>query len=305
MVQLAGALWVRAVAGCIGNAGRRLLWLNLPLALALLAGCKALSPSNDRDWNLDQSVLPYAAIRDEGATIYNIRHCKYFTTEDYALEHYNKTIRWADVQSVDYIVVPFAHFPSLAHTMLSFGFADGTYLAVSVEIRKEKGETYKPLQGLLRQYEIMYVLGDERDLIALRTNFRRDDVYVYRVKATPEQVQALLADVLHRVNQLQSQPEFYNTLTNNCTTNIVDHINRLSTNKVTYDLRVLLPGLSDRLAYDMGLIEARGTFEQTKLAARVTHLARAHGDSPQFSQLIRRQVFDEPPPAIVAQSPGR
>ena len=172
--------------------------------------------------------------------------------------------------------------------MLSFGFAGRDYLAVSVEIRKEQGESFGPLKGFFRQYEIMYVLGDERDLLALRTNHRLDDVYVYRARATRQQVRELFLDVIRRVNKLSVEPEFYNTLTNNCTTNIRNHINRLSADRVPYDYRVLLPGYADRLAYDLGLLQSDGSFEETKRRARVNYLAFLHRDSPNFSVRIRQ-----------------
>ena len=188
----------------------------------------------------------------------------------------------------DFIVVPFKDAPNLAHTMLSFGFDDGHYLAVSVEVRLEEGESYSPVKGALRQYEIMYVVADERDLIQLRTQHRKADVYVYRTRATPDQARSLLMDMMQRVNQLAEKPEFYNTFTNNCTTNIVLHINHLRPGRVPYDIRVLLPGQSDRLAYDLGLLDTKVSFEETKLAARVNNLAEIHRDHPDFSQLIRR-----------------
>jgi hypothetical protein len=177
--------------------------------------------------------------------------------------------------------------PALAHTMLSFGFAGDEYVAVSAEIRKEVGESYDPLKGLLGQYELMYVVGDERDLIALRSNYREDDVYLYRTKATPEQAKALFLDVFQRVNKLKNEPEFYHTVTNNCTTNIAQHVNHLSPSRVPMGLRLLLSGKSDRLAYDLGLIDTTQPFEVAKQQARITEVARANGERADFSQQIR------------------
>lgn len=247
-----------------------------------------LVPSNDRTWSPDQATLPYAVMRGDEVDVHNIRNCAYFSTDDYVLQHYDKTFRLDDLETVDFIVVPFTKNSRLAHTMLSFGFRGDEYLAVSVEIRKELGETYAAWKGSLRQYELMYVLGDERDLIRLRTNFRNDDVHVYRATAQPEDVQALFRDVLARVNKLHDEPEFYDTLTNNCTTNIMGHVNRLKPNRIPYTYHVLLPGLSDRLAYDLGLIDKSLPFRDTKERANVSRLARLAGDSPEFSAAIRR-----------------
>jgi hypothetical protein len=176
--------------------------------------------------------------------------------------------------------------------MISFEFrppdAPPRYLAVSIEIRKEKGETYAAWKGSARQYELMYVLADERDVVELRTNHRGEDVYLYHSTATPEQAQLLLVDVLARTNQLASRPEFYETFTNNCTTNLVDHINRIHPQRLKYDYRVLLPGYSDHLAFDEGLIVPQGTFEETKLKAYLNGKALTAANREDFSQAIRR-----------------
>lgn len=247
-----------------------------------------LEPSNDRDWSADQAVLPHAEFDGDRVRVHNIRNCHYRGQDDYTVDYYDKTFDLDKLDSVDFIMVPFAEAPTMAHTMLSFGFEGKDYLVLSVEVRKEKGETYDPLRGLLRQYEIMYVLGDERDLVGLRANHRLNDVYIYRAQASRRQARALFVDVIHRVNQLHDEPEFYDTLTNNCTTNIVDHVNHLAPDRVPYDYRVLLPGYSDRLAYDLGLLDTHGTFEQTKARARVNYLAYLHRNGADFSAKIRQ-----------------
>jgi hypothetical protein len=193
------------------------------------------------------------------------------------------------LKTVDFLRVPFPETPELAHTMLSFGFDDTDYLAVSVEIRKEQGEAYNPLLAMFNKYELTYVLGDERDLIGLRTNHRLNDVYLYETRAAPAQVRKLFEGVLARVNKLHDEPEFYNTITNNCTTNIVRHVNELAPGRVKYDYRVLLPGLSDRLAYDAGLLKSALPFEETRRAARITDLAYKAREADDFSVQIRRR----------------
>jgi hypothetical protein len=140
-------------------------------------------------------------------------------------------------------------------------------LAVSVETRKEKHEQYNPLKGSARQYELMYVIADERDVIQLRTNFNREDAFLYRTTATPQAARMLLVDVLGRVNQIAKKPEFYDTA----------------------DPRVLLPGYSDQLAYDQGLIVRRGTFAETRQQAYVNPLAQRYAGREDFSELIRRR----------------
>jgi Domain of unknown function (DUF4105) len=272
----------------IGRAPHVLRWCFVSLALVATAGCGALRASNDRDWSPDQAVLPYAEFRGERVKIFNIRNCEYRTTEDYQVRHYDREFDLDELTSVDFIVVPFRYSPALAHTMLSFGFAAQDYVAVSVEIRKEQGEKYAPLGGVANKFELMYVVGDERDLVGLRTNHRLDDVNIYRAKADKEQVRILFEDVFARVNDLHEKPEFYNTLTNNCTTNIRAHINRMAPGRIPYDYRVLLPGYSDKLAHELGLLAEAGSFERLRQHARVNELAYRYRDDPDFSMKIRQ-----------------
>jgi hypothetical protein len=261
-----------------------------------LGGCapvtKLLVPSNDRDWEPDQAVLPYAEYEGGQIVVHNVRNCRYFDERTYVVEYEDRRYDLADCRRVDFLIVPFAGMPQVAHTMISFEFdpphAPPQHLVCSIEIRKEKGETYAAWKGSARQYELMYVLADERDVVQLRTNHRGEDVYLYRTTATPEQARLLLVDVLGRANELAAHPEFYDTLANNCTTNLVRHINRIEPNRLPYDYRVLLPGYSDKLAFDEGLLESRGTFEETKTAAYLNAKALAAAGRPDFSQAIRR-----------------
>jgi hypothetical protein len=309
--------WHRLLAGLVCRQRLRRLLLGWALGMTLaLAGCsspllrsagvepdeqllpslelnhdlyKSLRPSNDREWSPDQAVPATAEFHGNEVTVRNIRHIDYRTLTDYTVGHYDKTFDLDKLTSVDFIVVPFNDMPNVGHTMLSFGFEDRDYLGVSVEIRKEKGESYGPLKGFFRQYELMYVVADERDLVLRRVVLDLSDVYVHRTRATPAQARTLLIDVMNRVNKLAREPEFYNTLTNNCTTNIRNHINHLLPDRVPYDYRVLLPGNSDRLAFDLGLLRTEEPFEQARLHARVNYLAYLHREAPDFSVQIRQQ----------------
>ena len=249
---------------------------------------KMVAPSNQRDWTPEQAVLAHADFNGNRVTVHSIRDCRWRSDDDFTLSYYDKTFDLDKLRSVDFIVVPFNETPSLGHTMLSFRFADGEHLAVSVEIRKERGEAYNPLAGFFRQYELIYVVASERDVIGKRVNCDLSDVYLYRSTATRQQARELFLDMMHRVDKLARAPEFYDTLTNNCTTNIRNHVNHLKADRVPYDYRVLLPGYSDSLAYDLGLIESHGSYEETRLRARVNYQAYLHRDDPAFSQAIRR-----------------
>ncbi len=285
----------------------RLIWL----PMILLAGCntapvtsarfgsqsnlnmpnltvKRLIPSNDRDWSPDLAVLPYADIAGDQVIVRNVRNCAYESDDDYVVNFHDKQFDLAGLRSIDFIVVPFKDAPSLAHTMISFGFSDGEHLTVSAEARLENDEEYSPVLGELRQYELMYVVAEERDAILRRTKHRNVDVYVYRTIATPEQSREVFLDVMRRVNKLAETPEFYDTLSNNCTTNIVRHLNRVRPGRVPYDLRVLLPGYSDGLAFELGLIDSDLPFEETRRRARVTDLANSAARASDFSIRIRR-----------------
>jgi hypothetical protein len=267
------------------------------LFLAVCAGCasvdKRISPSHFRDWVPEQAVLPTTEFHGQQATVHNVRNCKYFANDVYMVDYYDKTIDLSRVRGVDYIVVPFEGAPALAHVMLSFELlgVDGRpeHLAVSVETRKERSEKYNPVKGSFNQYELIYVVADERDVIQYRTVYNNENVYLYRTTASPADSQALLVDVLGRVNKLADCPEFYDTLTNNCTSNIVKHINRIRPHRITTDYRSLLPGLSDQLAYEEGLIERHGTFAETKELAYVNPLAQRYAGRDDFSELIRRK----------------
>lgn len=256
------------------------------------AATKVVAPSNVRNWSPDQAVLPYAEVIGNQVTVRNVRHCQYFSDDVYVVNHSDRRYDLNDLQSVDFFIIPFENMPAIAHTMLSFEFRPPgerpQWLAASVEIRKEDGEEYAAWKGTARQYELMYVLADERDVVEVRAHHRGEDVYRYRTTATPEQARRLLVDVLGRVNELASRPEFYNTVTNNCTTNIARHINRISPRRLRYDYHILLPGYSDKLAYDEGLIERYGSFEATKAKAFITPIANKFAGRDDFSELIRR-----------------
>ena len=248
---------------------------------------KRLAPSNDRDWKPELSKVPRAQINGRQYTLQNIRNNSYVTEEDYVVSYHDRQINLDQIQSVDYVVAPFVKAPRLAHTILSFGLNDGSYLAVSVEVRKELGEKYDPILGLARQYELTYVLSDERDVLRLRTEHHGADVYVYPTVANSLQAQALFVDVIERMNQLADHPEFYNSITNNCTTNLAGHVNEVSPGKINYGWKVLLPGLSAEYAYELGLLDNRIPFEDLTAISLINPLADEHFDDPDFSQRIR------------------
>lgn len=253
---------------------------------------KRLRPSNTRDWTPEQAALPFAEINGSHYVLRNIRDCNYLTNEDFVVNYSDRAIDLSQVQSVDFIVVPFKPKSALAHTMLSFGLDDGSYLGMSVEVRKEKKETYHPVSGVLNKYELMYVLGDERDLIRLRTKYYDSEVYVFPTVATPAQAQRLFADMTGRMNGLVTRPEFYHSITNNCTTNLKDHVNQISPQKIRENAwQVLLPGFSAEYAHEIGLVENRIPYPDLERIAYVNELVNENFEAPNFSQAIRSNRY--------------
>ncbi len=244
-------------------------------------------PSNDRRWRPDLRVLATADFEGDRVRIRNVRNCRYRTEEDYDVRHYDLDFKLEDVQSVDFVIVPFSNMPLIAHTMLSFGLRNGQYFSISVEGRLEQGENYSATNGTSNEFELIYLIGDERDLIPLRTEVRKVDVFIYPGRATPEQIQLLLIDMLDRANKLAVKPEFYHTLTNNCTTNLVDHVNTLRPGAIPRDWRVLFPGHSDKMLFDLGLLDTTGSFQEAKLRARVNNRAILFKNDANFSKRIR------------------
>ena len=243
-------------------------------------------PSNRRDWAPDQRLLARAEISGNKVTIHNVRNFVYRSELEYEPRYETRTYDLDKLDSIWFMVERFGDTPGVAHTLISYGFGD-EYVAISVEIRKERGESFSPWKGMLRQYELMYVVGDERDLIGLRTNYRRDVVYLYPVRTTKERMRQAFVDMLQRANKLAAEPEFYNTLTSTCTTNIVRHVNTIAPKRVPFSFKVLLPAWSDRLAYDLGLIPNEKPFDSVRAAHRIDPIAQQHGVGPDFSRVIR------------------
>lgn len=245
-------------------------------------------PSNDRDWNIDQAVLPTVDIKGNLVSIHNIRNFSYTSTRDFTPSYYDATFDLEKIKNVYFIVEPFSGSASgAAHTFLSFEFEGEKFVSISVEIRKEKGESFSPLKGILRQYEIMYVIADERDVVKLRTNYRKDKVFLYPIETTPEKIRAVFLNMLARANALKEKPEFYNTLVSNCTTNIAKHVNTISPGRLSWNLTYLLPENSDKYAYEVGLIDNTLPFVETRIAHYISDLALKYADSPDFSSKIR------------------
>jgi len=245
-------------------------------------------PSNRRDWSPEQVVLPESRFDGDRVEIIGIRDCRYRSTTDFTVIHRDQVFDLTRLERLDFFVEPFAGWRGPAHTFFSFGFDDGDQLAVSIEVRRERGEEFSVLGGLTRHFELMYIVATERDLVGIRTVHRGNRVYRYPIRAGTDRIRQLMVGMLRRANELRDHPEFYNTLSNTCTTNIVRHLNEVSDPHVSWwNPRVLFPGYSDRLAHALGLIDSRRSVEADRESFEIGELARAAIDAPHFSRRIR------------------
>ena len=283
-----GLLSVAALVGFAIHQPRRWSVFGLYLALfgLLLWRWLALEPSNERAWLPEVAVLPYAVIDGDLVTVHNIRNFDYRSEADFTPGYYDKTFDFRDLDSVD-LVASYWMGPHIAHLFVTFGFASRDYLAISIEARKEIGEEYSSVQGFFRKYELIYVVADERDVVRVRTNYRRDppeDVYLYPMKGNRETARKLLLWYMMRINELRQRPEFYNALTTNCTTDIWTYA---PIGGLPLSWKVLASGHVPELLQEIGRIDASIPFAALKQRSRINALAQAADTADDFSQRIR------------------
>jgi hypothetical protein len=258
------------------------------IALAIGIALASDQPRSDRQWIPQQAVMAHADIRGDSVFVKRLRNFSYTAEEEFTAAYDDRAYALNTLESVWFIVTPFSkRWRGPAHTFVSFGFADSQYVAISVEARREPGETYGPLTGLFRQFELIYVIGDERDLIGSRAVYGGYDVYVYPIRTSRARIRALFLEMLARSNALATRPEFYNTLTNNCTSNVVDHVNHIVPRAVPHGIKTILPGYADDVAYSLGLIDNSISLDEARRRFRVNDQARRFATAPDFSQRIR------------------
>jgi hypothetical protein len=254
----------------------------------VLAWWLTLRPSNSRDWQPDLAVQPWAEIDGNTITVHNIRNCDYRTETDFDVRHYDKTFDLTTLSTVDLYLVYWGS-PHMAHTMASFGFKNGDYVCFSIECRKEKSEGYSAVKGLFRQFELIYVVADERDLVRLRTNYRQgEEAYLYRVRATREQARTFFLDYIRRVNELRNRPEWYNAITDNCTTAI--RAQRAAQERAPWQWQMLVNGHLDKLLYERGAIATNMPFAELKRRSHINSRAQAADKDADFSRRIREAL---------------
>jgi hypothetical protein len=283
-------------AGGVGTAVLVLpsLWKKLVgvlVCLAVVVGWwLTLKPSNERAWRPDVAVLPWAEIGNETVRIRNIRNCDYRTETEFDVRHYDKTLDLNRLRTVDLFLVYWGS-PLIGHTMISFGFAGGDQVCFSIETRMEKGESYSALRGFFRQFELTYVIADERDVVRLRTNYRQgEEVYLYRLRIKPERARAIFLEYLRRANELREHPEWYNAATDNCTTNIRLHADAARGSRSPFDWRILLNGRLDEMLAEHGAFAAELPLSELKPRCHINARAHAVGNAADFAARIREGV---------------
>jgi hypothetical protein len=298
-----GAVWFDApfgdankiVAGLLAMASAMALVFVRPfwrkvVAIALLVGgiltwWLTLSPTNDSDWQPDVAQKAWAEIQGDEVTLHNVRNCDYRTETDYTPHWETRTVRISQITGID-LAIDYWGSPWIAHPIASFQFADAAPLCFSIETRKKLGQTYSTIGGLYRQFELIYIVADERDVIRLRTNYRKEDIYLYRTTISPAHARERFLEYIHSLNALRNKPRWYNAITTNCTTSI--RAQHPPNERVPWDWRILLNGKGDELMYERHLIATGGLpFAELKARSLINVRAKAADASTDFSQLIR------------------
>jgi hypothetical protein len=267
---------------------RALLALASAAAAALAVAAVVVRPRNDRPWVVQQARLPAVTFNGNIATVSGVRDFRYSSPERFVPAYDERRYDLDKLVSASFVLTPFsATWRGPAHSFVTFAFADSQFVSISVEARREEGETYGPAAGLLRQYELIYVIGDERDVIGQRASFGPYPVYLYPIRAPRERVRAVFVEMLRRADGLRTQPEFYNTLTNNCTSNVIAHVNHVAAHEIPGGIRTILPGYTDAVALELGLIDTDLDLARARDRFLINARARRAANAPDFSLRIR------------------
>jgi hypothetical protein len=246
-------------------------------------------PRDDRNWLPEFNVTPEALLDSSRVVIRGVRNFRWNPDGSVLKAWDDRAYDLGQLQRVWFVLSPFGEkWRGPAHAFLSFQFGDTSFVSVSVEARKEVGESYSVWKGLLRRYELMYVIADERDMLPRRVQVYKDDVFLYPATVGPERARRLFLDMLQRSNNLRKRPEYYNTVTNNCTNNVLRHVNRIGTERIRGGWRVVLPGYSDALAMRHHLLDTDLPLEDARKHFRVNDGVKRCNLDEDFSTCIRR-----------------
>lgn len=251
----------------------------------------SIAPSNNREWQKDVEKLSYATFEGDLVTVNNIRNFDYSSESDYRPAYYNKTYDLTKLQGVDLFAIYWMG-PAIAHTIMSFNFGDDNHLAISIEARKEKNESYSSIKGFFRQYELIYIVADERDIIRLRTNYRQnppEDVYFYSIQVPKGSAKEFFLEYIKSINKLHESPAFYNTLIENCTTMIWIH-SRVNPGHLPFSWKILLSGYVPEYLYESGRLDHRLPFPDLQQRAYINTEAHQADQAADFSKRIRKAM---------------
>ena len=253
--------------------------------VVLAAWWASIRPSNDRAWQPDVARPPRAELHGDLLTIENVRNFDYRSETDFTPRWERRTFDLSRLRGLD-LFLSYWGSPAIAHTIMSWEFDDGQHLAISIETRKEIGESYSAIAGFFKNYELYYVVADERDVVRLRTNYRGEDVYLYPLRTPVDRARRILLDYVAAINRLAARPAFYRAATQNCTTTIRTHVLHIGV-AAPWDWRLLATGYVDEMLYDRGGIDTSRPFAEVKAASHVSARAQAADGDADFSRRIR------------------
>ncbi len=264
----------------------RMRWAFAGAFLGVLVWFICIRPSHERPWREEVAVMPRAIIDGDRVRITGVRNFDFRSRNDFTVRYEEREFYLSRVTSLDLFISFWTPGP-VGHTFVSFNFDDGTPpLCISIETRPEIGEGFAPIASMFKQFELIYLVGDEHDLVGSRASHRDEEVYLYRIRATPEGVRSLLRFYLERINELSDRPEWYHLLKNSCTINIFRYANAAG-RQGRFDARHLLNGWVDRYLYSAGWLDQSLPFEELRRRSNITDIAKAAEDAPDFSQRIR------------------
>ena len=259
--------------------------------IASLIAWLLFTPQVNLNWSVDQKIMPVIEVEDGLVRLNNIRDFSYRSKTDFTPAYVDEEYQISKLKRAWYFLEHFDdNFTAPGHGFVTFEFEDNRFLTISIEIRKEIGENFSALKGMLRQYELMYVFGTERDILALRTNHRNHSVYMYPIKASSKQVELMFRSMLKRAKALQTEPEFYHTILSSCTTNLVAHTREISEEGLPLSLGTVLAGHSDYVIYELGLIDNSISFYDSRAKYKIDEIVRKTALDENFSVTIREHL---------------
>ena len=258
------------------------------LFLGVVVWWISIAPSHDRNWRPEVAVMPRAVIDGDRVRIIGVRNFDYRSRDDFTVRYDEREVQLSHLTALDFYVSYWSEGP-VGHTFLSFIFDNAPPLSISIETRPEVGEGFDPIASLFKQFELIYVVGEERDLVGVRTNHRHETVYLYRLNTSADDARQLLLIYLARINELADRPEFYHLLTNSCTINIIRYANAAG-RKGRFDIRHLLNGLIDSYLYHSGRVDTTLPYEELRRRSLINVAAQAADGAPDFSQRIRASL---------------